>query len=87
VRGDLGILAVFSLGIFVLLLSRRAAVGDLRDELYYVACANRLAWGYVDHPPLSIGLLAAVRATLATRCSPCACRRRSPARHRLSAPA
>ncbi len=33
-----------------------------RDELYYLACADRLAWGYVDQPPLSIFLLAAVRA-------------------------
>ena len=24
----------------------------LVDEHYYVACAKRLAWGYVDHPPL-----------------------------------
>ena len=35
-----------------------ARYGWFRDELYYVACSRRLAWGYVDHPPLSIGLLA-----------------------------
>ncbi|MEM6793300.1 MAG: glycosyltransferase family 39 protein [Acidobacteriota bacterium] len=35
--------------------------GIFRDELYYVACAKRLAWGYVDHPPLSIALLGLVR--------------------------
>jgi len=36
--------------------------GPFRDELYYLACADHLDWGYVDHPPLSIALLAAWRA-------------------------
>jgi hypothetical protein len=31
--------------------------GIFRDELYYLACANRLDLGYVDHPPLSIYIL------------------------------
>jgi hypothetical protein len=34
--------------------------GWFRDELYYVACARHLAWGYVDHPPLSIAILRVV---------------------------
>lgn len=38
--------------------------GYFRDELYYLACARHLAWGYVDHPPLSVALLALVRSTL-----------------------
>ena len=38
--------------------------GMFRDEYYYLACADHLAWGYVDHPPLSIALLAAWRAAL-----------------------
>ncbi len=38
--------------------------GYFRDELYYLECARHLAWGYVDQPPLSIALLALVRATL-----------------------
>ncbi len=29
------------------------AYGVFIDELYYVSCARRLAWGYVDHPPLA----------------------------------
>ena len=33
--------------------------GVFRDEYYYLACAARPAWGYVDHPSLSIWLLAA----------------------------
>ncbi len=35
-----------------------------RDELYYLACASHPALGYVDQPPLSIWLLAGVRAVL-----------------------
>ncbi len=35
--------------------------GYFRDELYYLSCADHPAWGYVDHPPLSIALLAASR--------------------------
>ena len=35
--------------------------GYFRDELYYLACADHLGWGYVDHPPLSIFLLAVTR--------------------------
>jgi hypothetical protein len=38
------------------------AYGYFRDELYYLACARRLAWGYVDHPPLSVAILAGVRS-------------------------
>lgn len=38
--------------------------GYFRDELYYLACAEHLDWGYVDHPPFSIAILAAVRALL-----------------------
>jgi 4-amino-4-deoxy-L-arabinose transferase-like glycosyltransferase len=31
--------------------------GFFRDEFYYIACSEHMAWGYVDHPPLSIALL------------------------------
>lgn len=32
------------------------------DELYYLDCAEHLAFGYVDHPPFSIAVLAVLRA-------------------------
>ncbi len=35
-----------------------APYGYFIDEFYYVACSKRLAFGYIDHPPLSILLLA-----------------------------
>ncbi|HET9252817.1 MAG TPA: glycosyltransferase family 39 protein, partial [Candidatus Eisenbacteria bacterium] len=38
--------------------------GYFRDELYYLASTEHLAWGYVDHPPLSIAVLAVIRAVL-----------------------
>ncbi|MEK7671139.1 MAG: glycosyltransferase, partial [Bacteroidota bacterium] len=34
------------------------AYGYFRDEFYYIACSEHLAFGYVDQPPLSILLLA-----------------------------
>ena len=36
--------------------------GYFIDEFYYVACARRPAFGYVDHPPLAPLVLAVVRA-------------------------
>lgn len=36
--------------------------GWFRDELYYLSCSHRLAWGYVDQPPLSIALLTVIRS-------------------------
>ena len=38
--------------------------GLVRDEFYYLASTDHLAWGYVEHPPLSIALLALSRALL-----------------------
>ncbi len=38
--------------------------GIFRDEYYYLACTQRLSWGYVDQPPLSIFVLALVRPIL-----------------------
>ncbi len=44
--------------VFAVLLANGLTDGYFRDEFYYLACARRLAWGYVDHPPLSVALLA-----------------------------
>jgi len=55
----LAVAAGFSL--VVLLASVVGPYGWFIDELYYLACAKRLAWGYVDHPPLSIAVLALIR--------------------------
>jgi hypothetical protein len=52
-------LALVSFAIHLAALTR---YGWFRDELYYLVCARRLAWGYVDHPPLSIAILAGIRA-------------------------
>jgi hypothetical protein len=38
--------------------------GYFRDELYYLACTEHLALGYVDHPPLSIFFLWVTRHLL-----------------------
>lgn len=57
-------LAAFAIpvAIVVLHLVTWEQYGIFRDELYYLACARHLDWGYVDHPPLSIAILAAIRA-------------------------
>jgi 4-amino-4-deoxy-L-arabinose transferase-like glycosyltransferase len=59
----LSVLILAELAVY-LLSSGPLAYGYMSDELYYFDCADRLAWGYVDHPPLSLVLLHGVRATL-----------------------
>ncbi len=39
-------------GLVLVHLATAGRYGIFRDELYYIACARHLAWGYVDHPPL-----------------------------------
>ncbi len=61
VRGDFfvpGLLTAANLGLALAAIGR---FGWFRDELYYVACSDHLAAGFVDHPPLSIFILKLVR--------------------------
>jgi 4-amino-4-deoxy-L-arabinose transferase-like glycosyltransferase len=41
-----------------------ANYGYFIDEFYYIACARRLAFGYVDHPPIAPLILAATMPVL-----------------------
>ena len=47
--------------VFVLLAATGIFDHFFRDEFYYLACSHRLAWGYVDQPPLSIAILWLIR--------------------------
>ena len=55
-------LALVALAVLALHAACLTEYGWFRDELYYLSCARRLAWGYVDQPPFSILVLAVVRA-------------------------
>ncbi|MBW2267285.1 MAG: glycosyltransferase family 39 protein [Deltaproteobacteria bacterium] len=68
----LGTLALAKLALH---LATSTGYGHFRDELYYLASTEHLAWGYVEHPPLSIALLWLARtglgeSLLALRCLP-----------------
>ena len=47
--------------IFLMISSSVKPYGFFIDEVYFIACSRRLAFGYVDQPPLSITLLSLVR--------------------------
>jgi hypothetical protein len=55
--GDRLFLPAFAALKFAVHLLVGSGYGYFRDEFYYLACSDHLAWGYVDHPPLSILLL------------------------------
>lgn len=60
-RSDLipiALVSALSLAIHVIAIR---GFGLFRDELYYIACSDHLAWGFVDQPPLSILVLKMIR--------------------------
>jgi len=57
-------LLALPLGALLLHVAFAQGYGYFRDEFYYLACADHLAWGYVDHPPLSVALLFVARGLL-----------------------
>ncbi|MDQ3907536.1 MAG: glycosyltransferase family 39 protein [Acidobacteriota bacterium] len=61
--GDLALALYLSLADLILHFLTNRAYGYFRDELYYLACGDHLAWGYVDQAPL-IALVARVTRAL-----------------------
>jgi Dolichyl-phosphate-mannose-protein mannosyltransferase len=47
----------FAVAAFLLQMLTNGRYGYFRDELYYIACSNHLAFGYVDFAPLAAVLL------------------------------
>jgi len=61
VTADRALIAGIAAVPFVLHALTSTRYGYFRDEFYYIACSQHLDWGYVDHPPLSIAVLALER--------------------------
>jgi hypothetical protein len=51
---------------FLALMLTSTQYGYFRDALYYLACSEHLAWGYVDQPPLIVFICWIARHTLGT---------------------
>ena len=58
------VLVAFPLAKLLIHLTTYHGYGMFRDEFYYLACADHMAWGYVDQPPLSILFLWVVKTLL-----------------------
>ena len=64
--GGLAIVSLLALAKLALHLATTGLFGYsyFIDELYYLACSEHLAWGFVDMPPLFPAVTALIRATL-----------------------
>lgn len=60
----LGPASLLALAVVVLHVVFNNSYGYFRDELDYIACGERLAWGFVDHPPLVPALVKLTRVLL-----------------------
>ncbi|HKD68381.1 MAG TPA: glycosyltransferase family 39 protein [Candidatus Binataceae bacterium] len=61
---DRRLIVVFALLTILIHFLTNGAYGYFRDELYFVACGQHLAWGYVDLPPMVAAIARLVRMTL-----------------------
>jgi Dolichyl-phosphate-mannose-protein mannosyltransferase len=60
---DLRLVAAFAVGTILVHFLFNGRYGYFRDELYFMACGDHLAWGYVDMPPM-VALVARVSRAL-----------------------
>ncbi len=64
-RAPRGVLLWWLAGAIALFhIATASGYGYFRDELYFLACGEHLAFGYVDHPPLIALVAAGVRGVL-----------------------
>src|SRR6266581_4114827 len=61
---DTAILVYLALSTLLVHFLTNSGYGYFRDEFYYIACGQHLAWGYVDLPPLSSLLVRLSRVLL-----------------------
>src|ERR1700733_12046921 len=61
---DWRLVAAFSAATVLIHFLTNGAYGYFRDELYFMACGEHLAWGYADLPPMVAAVARFSRATM-----------------------